>query len=186
MAPERRRPADAGLWHQAVADVRPLKGRRPRGPVAEPAPAPDPAPEAEPSPEPETLLAARRPAEPTVERPATALVPGRVVDVDKRTALKLRRGQLAIAASIDLHGLTQAEAHAALAEFVVAQHEAGRRCVLVITGRGRRSEAGGVLRAMLPRWLNQPALRPRVVAIAEAQPRHGGAGAFYLLLRRRR
>jgi len=59
---------------------------------------------------------------------------------------------------------------------------AGKRCVLVITGHGRIS--GGVLKASVPRWLAEPELRRHVLAIAPAQPQHGGAGALYLLLRR--
>ena len=60
------------------------------------------------------------------------------------------------------------------------------RCVLVITGRGRVSEDGGVLRTEVPRWLNQPPNRARVLAITEAQPKHGGHGALYVLLKKGR
>jgi DNA-nicking Smr family endonuclease len=128
--------------------------------------------------------------------------------VDRATAERLKRGLHRIEAQLDLHGMTQAAAHRALAGFVVASREAGRRCVLVITGRGlspgyravppfQHSEDGrsdgspggeeaGILRRAVPRWLDEPELRPHLLAIAPAQPRHGGAGALYLLLRRRR
>jgi DNA-nicking Smr family endonuclease len=105
--------------------------------------------------------------------------------LDRRSALRLKRGQLPIEARLDLHGMTQAEAHGALAGFVVRSHAAGKRVLLVITGKGTK-EGGGVLRAAVPRWLDEPALRPRVLANTPAVPRDGGAGAMYILLRRER
>jgi DNA-nicking Smr family endonuclease len=61
---------------------------------------------------------------------------------------------------------------------------AGCRCVLVVTGKG--VESGGTLRHMVPRWLYESANREHIVAFCPAQARHGGAGALYVLLRRRR
>ena len=88
--------------------------------------------------------------------------------------------------TIDLHGLTQRQAMRALGDFLAAAQEAGRRCVLVITGKGDTKDEGGVLRAMLPQWLNEPANRARILAFEVAQPKHGGAGALYVLLKRKR
>ncbi|MEE8516869.1 MAG: Smr/MutS family protein [Alphaproteobacteria bacterium] len=115
------------------------------------------------------------------------LAPGRTPGLDKRTAQRLRRGQLKVEANLDLHGLTQDEAHGALVDFLISAHQAGKRCVLVVTGKGLtpRGESG-VLRTMLPRWLNTPPLRERVLALQSAQPRHGGGGAFYVMLKRLR
>lgn len=88
---------------------------------------------------------------------------------------------------LDLHGLTQSEAHDALVATVRSGVAQGRRCILVITGRGDwGGTERGVLRRMVPRWLNEPTVRPHVLAFTEAQPRDGGGGALYLLLRRRR
>ena len=88
---------------------------------------------------------------------------------------------------IDLHRCTQAEAHASLEQFVAASQRSGRRCILVITGKGFGSEGSvGILKTMVPRWLNEPANRGRIVALASAQPRHGGSGALYVLLKRQR
>jgi len=92
------------------------------------------------------------------------------------------RGRYPIEARLDLHGMTQEEAHRALSGFVVRSRAAGRRVVLVITGHGRVS--GGILKAAVPRWLNEPELRRHVLAITGAQPRDGGTGALYLLLRK--
>ncbi|ACJ00250.1 Smr/MutS family protein [Rhodospirillum centenum] len=111
--------------------------------------------------------------------------------IDKRTDEKVRRGRLPIDGRIDLHGLTQSEAHDALAGFVRRAHGSGRRLLLVITGKGGPGygEDGrdrGVLRSAVPRWLNEASLRPLVLAVHHAQPQHGGQGAFYVYLRRRR
>ena len=116
--------------------------------------------------------------------------------IDKRTAQRLARGRLTIDARLDLHGHHQAAAHRLLTAFVNASHAAGRRCLLVITGKGgrmgregspipERSE-DGVLRRNVPRWLGEPALRDKVLAIRPARPQHGGEGALYVLLKRRR
>ncbi len=105
--------------------------------------------------------------------------------LDRRSAQRLKRGQMPIEARLDLHGMTQAEAHRTLHRFIAASAEAGRRNLLVITGKGSGAE-GGVLRAAVPRWLVEGENRARVLAFTPAQPRHGGAGALYLLLRRRR
>jgi DNA-nicking Smr family endonuclease len=108
------------------------------------------------------------------------------VGLDRRSAERLRRGQTPVEDRIDLHGLTQEEAHRRLNVFLAAAARGGRRCVLIITGTGVWREGGGVLRDAVPRWLNESPLRPLVLAFAQAQPRHGGSGALYVLLKRRR
>jgi DNA-nicking Smr family endonuclease len=81
--------------------------------------------------------------------------------------------------------MTQDFAHGALTAFVCRAFDAGKRCVLVITGKGTR-EGSGVLRANVPRWLNQAPLRDRILGFSYARPQHGGEGALYVLIRRRR
>jgi len=108
---------------------------------------------------------------------------------------------MAVEATLDLHGMTQNAAHAAVARFIAARHAGGTRCVLIVTGKGKsadpfRSKAPpgrftfssdrGVLREALPRWLNEPALRAHIIAVSPARPEHGGAGAVYVLLKRKR
>lgn len=113
---------------------------------------------------------------------------GRAVGIDKRQAERLKRGRTEIDARIDLHGMTQAEAHRRLDAFIHASVKAGRRCVLVITGKGLTSElsgrGSGVLREAVPRWLNERPLRGHVIAVSHAQPKDGGHGALYVLLKR--
>jgi DNA-nicking Smr family endonuclease len=123
--------------------------------------------------------------------------PGKTPGLDKRSALRLRRGQTEIDGRIDLHGMTQAEARSALSGFVTSGYRQDRRCLLVITGKGRRprddtdrawsdSHEPGVIRRMVPRWLEEAPLVGCVLAYSPAQPRHGGSGALYVLLKRRR
>ena len=181
-------PEEISLWHRATRDAKPLKRRRPSPPLTTNEVQPPPASEgrartgAGPGDTP--------PAQPAVTSPAAAalpeLAPGAAPGVDRRTAERLRRGQLAVDARLDLHGHTQEEAHRALIAFIEAAWQRRARCVLVITGKGRRGEGAGVLRAAVPRWLNAEAVRARVLAFAPAQAKDGGAGALYMLLRRQR
>ena len=94
----------------------------------------------------------------------------------------MKRGQLKADARLDLHGMTQDEAHSALKAFIVAAHGAGKRQALVITGKG---EGGtGILKNAVPRWLNSADLREKIVAFDYAQPKDGGEGALYVRLRK--
>jgi DNA-nicking Smr family endonuclease len=104
--------------------------------------------------------------------------------LDRRMLLRIKRGEMAIDARLDLHGMTQAAAHRALARFIIEAAGDGARMALVITGKGRGGE--GILRAAVPRWLNEPALRAQIVAIAPAPPQLGGSGALCVRLRRSR
>lgn len=113
--------------------------------------------------------------------------------LDKGTDRKLRRGALPIEGRIDLHGMTAQRARSALAHYLHAAQSRGARCVLVITGKGARTGTddfgrpqAGILRSALPEWLAAPDIAPMVVAWREAQPKDGGSGASYVLVRRRR
>jgi DNA-nicking Smr family endonuclease len=110
---------------------------------------------------------------------------GAVADLDRRTRQKLRRGELAIQGHIDLHGMTRDEAKVALEAFVIAQHDAGHRVVLVVHGRGRNSKDGvPVLKERMAPWLSRGPLGRRVLAFCSARPSDGGTGALYVLLRK--
>ncbi|MCW9039195.1 MAG: Smr/MutS family protein [Rhodospirillales bacterium] len=167
------------LWKAVAETIEPLPGRSVTQPDEEPATPGD----ARPKP---SFLAV--PPAPPASMPTRTDLPelshGVTAGVDKRTAQRLRRGQLPIDARIDLHGHFRDAAHTELNAFIARAHEAGRRCVLVITGKGTRGE--GVLRAQVPHWLNMPPNRARVVAFCHAQPKDGGEGALYVLIRRKR
>lgn len=164
--------ADARLFETAMKDVTPLSPaarRRARAKAAMPAAEPPPRPAAPP------------PSPPRGDGPAR---PG--ADVDNRTLQRLKRGQIRPEGRLDLHGMTLAAAHGALAGFIARARARNMRCVIVITGTGRYREGGGALRAEAPGWLAAPALRPHVIAFAPARPADGGDGALYVLLRRTR
>lgn len=115
-------------------------------------------------------------------RPAAAPVEvGASAGVDKRTAERLRRGKMVLDGTLDLHGMTQAKAHGALTLFIDTAYMAEKRCLLVITGKGQ-----GILKRAVPYWLSDPFLRPKILSVMTARPDHGGDGALYVLLRRRR
>ncbi|MFM2042331.1 MAG: hypothetical protein RLY86_907 [Pseudomonadota bacterium] len=141
---------------------------------------------------PEAALPLRVKAAVTVDRAPPLL--GAKAGLDRRTEDKVRRGRLPIDGRIDLHGMTQDRAHDTLLAFVRRSHAEGRRLLLVITGKGppgqdhdRRAYDGrGVLRSAVPRWLNEGSFRPMVLAVHQAQPQHGGSGALYVFLKRRR
>ena len=126
--------------------------------------------------------------------PASPGAPG----LERRERRGLERGTLTIEARIDLHGLYQAEAHAALVGFLLRSRAAGHARVLVVTGKGGQGFGGegfsgpdrgfserGVLRRSVPHWLRGPELRGLVIGFEEAARHHGGAGALYVRLRRR-
>ena len=181
-----RRPTreDLDLWRRATADVRRLS------------PAPPPI---EPE-RPASVEGAKRadgagqrhPAKASMRRlmhgaagtPQPPAIAERAVPIDRRTVRRLRRGHMQIDARLDLHGMRQEEAHLALAGFIRRCQADNKRVVLVITGTGLRREGSGVLRVQVPRWLNEPDLRRRVVALHPADRAHGGEGAFYVFLRR--
>jgi DNA-nicking Smr family endonuclease len=100
------------------------------------------------------------------------------------------RGKQAIDARLDLHGLTQSEAHGALLRFLHTAQARDARLVLVITGKGSknlgRGGEPGVLRRQVPQWLGLPEFRSLVLGFEDAGARHGGEGALYVRLRRAR
>ena len=112
---------------------------------------------------------------------------GSAPGLDRRTAQRFRRGLMPIEATLDLHGHNRASGRQVLKSFLTNHQAAGRRCVLIITGRGLKDDwSVGVLRQAVPRWLNTEEFRKLVLAFAYARPNHGGRGALYILLRRNR
>ena len=153
---------ERALWRETMRGVTPLHPEPPEDMVA-----PPPARESK----------ARR--VPSSTKPALPVHASKTIDaLDRRTAARLKRGTLPIEARLDLHGMTQAEAHRALTRFLARAQKRGSRAVLVITGKS------GVLHGAVPRWLDEAANRARIFAIRRAHAQHGGEGALYLMLRR--
>jgi DNA-nicking Smr family endonuclease len=118
-------------------------------------------------------------------RPQPSPLPPRLAPIDRKARQRLARGHDAIDARIDLHGRTQAQAHRALRKFLLEAQTAGHRYVLIITGKGRDDEHG-ILRRQVPLWLEGPEFRSLVVGFDTAHTGHGGAGALYVRVRRKR
>lgn len=121
------------------------------------------------------------PKSPTLDRP-----------IEPNLKRRVQRGHVPIDDTIDLHGMTQAQAYESLHRFIRSRALRGDRTLLVITGKGLKKtgylqiEQKGVLRNMLPLWLNDSLLKPLVAGIEQSHQNHGGEGAFYVRLKRQR
>ena len=126
---------------------------------------------------------------PSIERasPKTAppKTPRQPAQLDGGTQAKLQKGKIPIEAKLDLHGYTQIEAQDALEAFVLRAAKAGKRCLLVITGKGL-AKGGGILRQRLPQWITLSPLSDVVLKAVPAASKDGGSGAFYFYLKRQR
>jgi DNA-nicking Smr family endonuclease len=167
------------LWIAVAKSVSRRKGaklpspRKIQPPAAETAPAPN-------------EVERRRPA------PSKPTPPPQLAPLERRLRKQLAQGRSAIDQSIDLHGMTQAQAHQALRGFLTHAQGRGDRLVLVVTGKGAPKGRGmesinfepGVLRRSVPHWLQAPDMRAIVLGFEEAGRAHGGSGALYVRLRR--
>lgn len=177
---------DRILWHRVARTVKPLPGVEMPG---------EPAPEA-PSASPRAISAATGKAPPppgTPDEPFKPFLPAYVPpvsspsarpDLDRPTHGKIARGRLSIDSRIDLHGMSQADAHGTLLAFLHRASAAGHRHVIVITGKGRSRGGEGILRRAVPGWFATAAFRGLVSAWATAAQHHGGEGALYVRLRK--
>ena len=189
----KRLPHDFHLWTTVAATVDPLRRKGllklGHGPLPLPPPEPDPVVAARPTPP------RRQPPKPAFLPPyqapsPVARTPEKTVEPSIRK--KLVRGRIEIDGKIDLHGMTQLEARGALHRFIQGRFSRGDRTVLVITGKGIKTDNDyisamterGVLRTMLPIWLSEPSLAPLVSGWSVAARGHGGEGAWYVRLRR--
>jgi DNA-nicking Smr family endonuclease len=124
----------------------------------------------------------------TVPAPVEKKSPPPLAPLGRRMKQRVARGKDEIDGRLDLHGLTQSEAHAALLRFLRTASSRGARLVLVITGKGARAAEGerGVLKRQVPHWLGLPEFRALVIGFEDAHITHGGEGALYVRVRRMR
>ncbi len=192
-------PDELDLWRYTMRAVKPLRKAKARVPdVGAPSEAPPipraavPRSPATPAPPP-----ARKAVPAQIVKPAAPKAPPPLIPIERRKARKIARGHVEIDDRIDLHGLRQVDAERRLRAFLLSSRAAGLRTVLVITGKGSarasngrdddlERSAPGVIRRSVPLWLEQPDLRECVAGIASAHVRHGGEGALYIHLRKRR
>ena len=176
---------DDALWQKVTSDVHAYDR------AAELADPPGPAPT-----KPEKKKKPKQPALATTPRLVglahASHAPPKPVDVtagehaglDRSSRRRLVQGDMDIAARLDLHGMTAAQAETRLRRFIDSAALANHRCVLIITGKGRDGQ--GVLRKLVPEWLKTPPLSARILAMARATRADGGDGAMYVMLRRNR
>ena len=114
-------------------------------------------------------------------------------NMDKKNFNRLLKGKMEIEGTIDLHGLTADQAKIKLIAFIDRSYTLGKRLIIVITGKGKHKgydefqrPINGVLRQSLPDWLSGPSVSDKVLQVTQAQPKHGGTGAFYVYFRRKR
>jgi DNA-nicking Smr family endonuclease len=200
-------PEDIDLWTRATETVTPLargslsKGALMGGTTAHQAPHPSPpstsaAPSREPQSPQSFRIGSRSKAPPPrhdLQPDISAALRAAPPRVDGRTHQRLKAGKLRPEGRIDLHGMTLAQAHPVLVRFLTAAHVDRKRLVLVITGKGKDRDDGGVmplrrgvLRHQVPHWLHTPPLSQIVLQITPAHYRHGGDGAYYVYLRKPR
>jgi len=164
---------DRVLWTLVAKSTKPLKGKNA---VAEEAPKPAAEEKMSSLAAMPQAVAPPMPAQPKRQNVTHAL--------DRPTLDKLSKGKLQIEGRVDLHGMTQSEAHALLLSFLQRAHAGGVRYVLVITGKGFSSGGDGVLRRQVPAWLSTPPFRALVSSHDVSARHHGGEGALYIRLRR--
>ena len=116
-----------------------------------------------------------------------------MLSMDYKLYTKMRQGKIRPEAKLDLHGLNLAQAQPTLTKFILDAHGKGLRLILIITGKGRSSEdydiipkRKGVLKAAVPNWLSMEPLSSKILQITNAHVKHGGGGAFYVYLRKKR
>jgi DNA-nicking Smr family endonuclease len=177
------------LWRKVTRSIAPIPKRDRAAAEADGDSVPQAAAEGAQSPadtgKPPQRVAPARPV--AIETPVRPRVAAPVA-IDRRTKQRLSRGTMEIDARLDLHGYRQHTAHETLLRFLRGAQADGARFVLIITGKGTRGEGEdrGVLRRQVPLWLGLPEFRPYVAGFGNAAIGHGGEGALYVRLRRRR
>ena len=191
-------PDEAELWSRLAGSVDKVKKKARVTPHAESGTA---------KPLPPARVVAEPPKAPASTPPAAKLSPpppqprrqAPLAEFDRRAARQVASGKITIDGRLDLHGVRRRDAHAQLNAFLRASQEQGCKTVLVITGKGNETTEHrdhladalgqperGVLRRLVPQWLGEPELRSVVLSFTGASVRHGGGGALYVQLRRRR
>ena len=185
-------PDEVSLWTHVTKHVAPIEKQKAKAePVAEVI---APIPELKTVSPPAKMVRANKsvaPAPPPPPKAAPTIPP--LAPLEKRLRQRLSRGAQPIDSVIDLHGKRQDEAHEALRRFVLGAHQMGYSVILVVTGKGASGtddhgifEERGVLRRTVPHWLRMPDMRPFVIGFEPAAPHHGGSGALYVRIRRKR
>lgn len=192
------------LWHRVARTARRLDPSPSPEADARKGPVPDPGAPRPPEPPPVPAPASKRRPQPPSTPPRVVLdlaepvgehLARQPVKMDRNLHTRMMRGKLEPEARIDLHGMSVAQAHHTLIGFILSAQARGLRLVLVITGKGRTKGPdhaapmpvrAGVLKHEVPQWLRSPPLASMVLELRESHRSHGGSGAYYVYLRKRR
>ena len=163
-----RPPDDDDIWSRFTAEIKPLKTT----PVHVPA---------RKKPPPRSAIRHHMPDMPAASPFHTVRF---VAGLDRTLAAQIKKGARTIEGTLDLHGQTQDQALAALKSYMSHAYFAGKRLVIVVTGKG--TQPGGVLKQRMPEWLRDDFFKPLLLSVSQAAAQHGGEGALYVVLRRAR
>ncbi len=186
--PRGLRPDEQELWGRVVETATPMKTPQTLFvDMVQPG-------QAKPGPAKPTIAPFKMGQKTDVRKPQTSLPLAKApVAMDRKTYTRMKRGKVSPDAKIDLHGMTQDQAHPALVSTILNAHADGKRLVLVVTGKGKkRDDVGpipvrmGVLKHAVPQWLRQAPLSQAILQVTEASQNYGGSGALFVYLRRNR
>ncbi|MEC3861355.1 Smr/MutS family protein [Mesobacterium sp. TK19101] len=197
MTRRRVKPEELELWQTVARSIERRAGREldlsPRSTPRKPQPEPGETPVA---PLPRFTIGEKHPSRNESHLPPMSVsdrLAQAPVHMDSKAFGRMKRGKLVPEARIDLHGMTLDQAHPELVRFIMTSQARGLRLVLVITGKGQRHDPydpmplrRGVLKQQVPQWLKMAPLGTMVLQVSEAHLRHGGGGAYYVYLRKRR
>lgn len=189
--PRHLSPDEKALWDMVAARAVPMNPKaKAEAPKVVPAPA---KPRVEPFPEFQVGAKVTETARHNLAPGLGMQLRSAPLQMDAKSFGQMTRGKLKPEARIDLHGMTVAEAHPELVDFILRSHAGGKRLVLVITGKGKSRDEGGpmpvrqgVLRHQVPQWLSLAPMSSCVLQVTPSHKRHGGDGAYYVYLRRHR
>ncbi|MGB1076724.1 MAG: Smr/MutS family protein [Bdellovibrionales bacterium] len=156
---------DDELWDKMMEDVTPLPERIVSSPRKTKKTSP------------KTL----RPPSPSQPSEREAPPPKKGKEIDRRTEQKFVQGKMVIEGRLDLHGMDQSQAHAHLLSFILNSYKQKKRCVLIVTGKGK-----GILQRQVPLWLEEATFDNIILRVVQARPKDGGSGALYIYLRKQR
>lgn len=112
-------------------------------------------------------------------------------NIDGNSMRRFQKNDYPVEATLDLHGYTESRAYEAVHNFIQKSYQYGRRCVIIVTGKGYHASNDedifsnrAILKNAVPNWLNSEQLKPFILSFTHPKAELGGSGALYILLRK--